>query len=263
MSALKLKLLFLMLISAILIMLVPGCTMVNEFEPFEQDADITKDELFKRMMATSDPTGTYAKAKSYIQRQEQEFSTSSSKKSYFIVEVKFKRPDKFKVTTLKEWKPVSALIFNVDRAWQVDYTNENYKELEGLDLQRAKLFFSMGQPGNQYSAIFPEIKLTEWINGAEQYYKLACNAKIKGINPITIYVGKNNFLTKRLVINPKKEDGKGSYVSTMEKYGLYEGVMVASLSVVKSEGVEMKYRMIDYQLNIDILDSEFQPPVWE
>ncbi len=265
MNASRLKLLFFMFIAVIFLGMIPGCALWGEEdESFEQAADITQDEVFKRMMATSDPTGLYRKAQSYIQRQEQELSKSSSKKSYFIIEIRFKRPGKFKVTTLKERKPISALIFNGNKAWQVNYQREKYKELEGLALQRAKLFFSMSQPGNQYSTIFPEIKLTEWINGAEQYYKLVCDAKIKGISPITIYVGKNNFLTKRLVTNPELANGgRELYVSTMEKYALYEGVMVASLSTVKFMGIETKYRMIDYQLNVELHDIEFQPPVWK
>jgi hypothetical protein len=28
-------------------------------------------------------------------------------------------------------------------------------------------------------------------------------------------------------------------------------------------GKKTKYGMIDYQLNVDIADSEFQPPVWQ
>lgn len=258
----RVKSLFGGVIFAMLLILLPGCASFEEDKPFEQPADITKAQLFDRMIETSDPTGVYAKAKSYIQRQEQEL-LASYQKSYFIVEVKFKRPNMFKVTTYKEWKPLHALIFNGNKAWQVDYNAKKYIELIGLALQRAKLFFAMGQPGNRYSKIFPDIKLTEWINGAEQYYKLVCDAKIAGISPITIYVGKNNFLTKRLEIKAVNAKGGESYVSTIEKYGLYEGVMVASRSIVKSGGMEMKYRMIDYELNVNIPNDEFQPPVWK
>lgn len=264
MNKLQFKLLFFMFISALVLMLVPGCAMLeDDDEAFEQPADISKQQLFERMLATSDPTGVYRTAKSYIQRQEQELS-ASSKKSYYIIEIKFKRPDKFKVTTLKERKPVSALIFNGNKAWQVNYKTEKYVVLEGLAYKRAKLFFSMGQPGNQYSSIFPEVKLTEHIKGAEQYYKLVCNAKVKGISPIIIFVGKNNFLTKRLELNLETANGsKELYISTMDKYALYEGVMVASLSTVTFMGKNTKYGMIDYQLNVDLADDEFKPPVWK
>ena len=265
MNILQLKLLFLMLMSPMLLVLVPGCALLDDDADtaFEQPADISKQQLVERMLATSDPTGVYRKANSYIQRQEQELS-GSSKKSYYVIEIKFKRPNKFKVTTLKEWKPISALIFNGDKAWRVNYKTQKYTVLEGLAFKRAKLFFSMGQPGNEYSKIFPEVKLTEWIKGAEQYYKLVCDAKVKGISPITIFVGKNNFLTKRLELNLETADGKREhYASTMEKYALYEGVMVASLSTVEFMGKKTKYGMIDYQLNIDLEDSEFQPPVWK
>ncbi len=262
----RLKLLFFTLTSVMVMMLLQGCAILDDDDgdTFEQPADITKQQLFKRMLATSDPTGVYRKAKSYIQRQEQELSASSSKKNYFILEIKFKRPDKFKVTTLKARQPISALIFNGNKAWQVDYKTQKYVALEGLAFQRAKLFFSMGQPGNQYSSIFPEIKLNESINGAKQYYKLVCSSNIKGISPITIFVGKNNFLTKRLELNiATANGGQELYISTMDRYALYEGVMVASLSTVKFRGKETKYRMIDYQLNIKLDDKEFQPPIWE
>jgi outer membrane lipoprotein-sorting protein len=264
MNILRLKLLFFMSCFALLLVFEPGCTILDdENEAFEQPADISKQQLFDRMLATSDPTGVYRKAKSYILRQEQELS-GSSKKSYFIIEIKFKRPDKIKVTTLKARKPIRAMIFNGDKAWQINYEAEKYTVLEGLAFKRAKLFFSMGQPGNQYSSIFPEVKLTEWIKGPEQYYKLVCNAKVKGISPITIFVGKNNFLTKRLELTLEIASGQNEpYVSIMDRYALYEGVMVASLSTVEFMGKKTKYGMIDYQLNVDIADSEFQPPVWQ
>lgn len=265
MNILRLKLLFFMLLSALGMMFVPGCVIFGDGaeDTFEQPADISKQQLFKRMLETSDPTGVYRQANSYIQRQEQELS-ASSKKSYYIIEIKFKRPNKFKVTTLKAWKPVSALIFNGDKAWQVNYEKKKYTILEGLAFKRAKLFFSMGQPGNPYSAIFPEVTLSELIDGAKQFYKLVCNSNVKGISPITIFIGKNNFLTKRLELNIETANGSRElYISTMEKYALYEGVMVASLSTVKFMGRETKYKMIDYQLNVDIDDSEFKPPVWK
>ena len=265
MNRLQLKLLFFVFISTGMLLLLSGCAMFEDDgnEAFEQPADITKQQLFDRMLATSDPTGVYRKARSYILRQEQELS-NSSKKSYFIIEIKFKRPDKIKVTTLKAWKPIRAMIFNGKEAWQVNYEAKKYTVLEGLAFKRAKLFVSMGQPGNQYSSIFPEVKLTELIKGAEQYYKLVCDAKVKGISPITIFIGKNNFLTKRLELNLEiASGGSEPYVSIMDKYALYEGVMVASLSTVKFMGKETKYGMIDYQLNIDLADSEFKPPVWE
>ena len=244
---------------------LPGCSVLSEHDAivkgFEQPADISQAELFARMMATSDPTGTYRKAKSYIQRQEQEVSRDSGT-SYYIIETKFKRPDKFRVTTYHGRKMLTALIYNGSRAWQVDYQHKKYVELSGAALQRAKLFFDMGQPGNQFSAIFPKIKLTEWIEGAKQYYKLVCDAEIKGVSPITIYIGKNNFLTQKLEFTPSFGSGADHYVSTMDKYALYDNVLIASVCTVKFRGTESKYRIMDYKLNVKLNDSDFEPPVW-
>jgi hypothetical protein len=48
----------------------------------------------------------------------------------------------------------------------------------------------------------------------------------------------------------------------MDKYSLYEGIMIASVSTVIIDNIETKYRMINYQLDLDLPDAEFAPPVW-
>lgn len=248
-------------IAAAGLMLFTGCASFDS-KAEERKADISKEELFKRMRKASDPKFRYRDAKSYVQKQEQEI-TYGENKVYFIVEVKFKKPHNFKVTTYKNWKPLNALISNGSNVWMADYSKKQTVELKGEQLNRAKFFFEMGQPGNAYSKIFSDIKLTEWIKGPEQYYKLDCTPKLDGVQPMTIFVGKNNFLTKKLETYMETSNDKlVKYVSFMDKYSLYEGIMIASVSTVIIDNIETKYRMINYQLDLDLPDDEFAPPVW-
>jgi hypothetical protein len=84
--------------------------------------------------------------------------------------------------------------------------------------------------------------------------------KISGLEPYTIYVGKNNFLTKMLETVEQIKGVNAPYTAIMDTYAMYEGVMIAKESTTILNGVKQNYKVIHYKLNAPIDDSEFTPP---
>ena len=51
------------------------------------------------------------------------------------------------------------------------------------------------------------------------------------------------------------------YVSLIDRYSIYKGVMMASESTVFVNNDKQLFHTIDFQLNVDIPDSDFELPV--
>ena len=138
-----------------------------------------------------------------------------SEKSY-IVEIKFKRPDKLRMTIKEDNIATTSIIFNGQNAWVVNYKDKKRTLLKGEQLERMKVLFALGRPGSTYQEIFKEVKLFQVELDDQPYYKLKCISKFKGQKPLIVYIGKHNFLTKRIDIPPH-------VISIIDQYGLYDG----------------------------------------
>ncbi len=230
-----------------------GCQMFSSAE--EQPVNITLAVLQEKMQKAMDPNGLYRKSKSYVQRQMLIVKKDWENEKGYIIETKYKRPDKLKLTTWEDNKPSTSIIFNGKNAWRVNYKEKKRNLISGVQLKKMKVLFALGRPGGTYQQIFKEVKLAETELDEQAYYKLTCISKFEGAPPLIIYVGKNNFLTKRIDIPP-------NITSTIDKYGLYDGVIIAEQTTDVSDGCKSRYKLIMYKLNVDIDDKEFFPPVF-
>ncbi|QSH41459.1 hypothetical protein P0136_07930 [Lentisphaerota bacterium ZTH] len=240
--------------------LTAGCGIFGG-EP-EKPADISLNVLEKRMHKAMDPTGAYRNAQSYVQKQMLEIKRDWSGKKSFIVEVKFKRPDLFKTTTIEDNRKKDAVIFNGKKAWLVDYRNKQVIPIKGTKFEKLKVLFSIGRPDSTYEDVFKKVVVTETTIDNKPYYKLLCISKIKEQDPISIYVGKNNFLTKRLETIERINGRPEKYISTIDKYTMHDGVMIPAETTVQLDNVKQKSIVILYKLNAKIKDSEFKPPTF-
>lgn len=231
-----------------------GCQMFSEVE--ERPADISLTELQKRMHKAMDPEGLYRKSKTYVQKQMLVIKKDWEDEKSFIIEVKYKRPNKMKMTTLEDNRPTTSLIFNGQNAWVVQYGAKTRRKVKGKNLERMKVLFALGKPGMTFEQIFKNVKISETDIDDLPYYKLTCISKYQNEPTIIIYVGKNNFLTKRIEIPPR-------VVSTIDKYGLYDGVITPEETTEELGDSKKHYRLITYKLNVDIPDSEFFPPMFK
>jgi len=238
-----------LLFSMLVIVLGSGC--MSDGEP----ANISLSILQMKMHKAMDPDGLYRKSKSYVQKQMKVVKGGWGSEKGYIVEIKYKRPDKMLMVVKEDNVPTTAIIFNGQNAWIVDYKNKDRKLIKGENLERLKVLFALGRPGSRYQDIFKEVQLFETELNGQDYYKIKCISKFKGQEPLIIYVGKHNFLTKRIDIPPH-------VTSVIDQYGLYDGVIIPEQTSEFSDGNETRYKLIMYKLNVEIDDNEFFPPTF-
>ena len=235
----------------LLLLSMTGCLSTDdrceEFTP-----DITLDELEKKMLQARDPQGVFQKAKSYVQKQ---VVTTGRQKA--LCEVKFLAPDRFKLVTLKDNEPETAIILNGDRAWLVNYPKRSVTPITGESLFQLQTMSRLGNPDDSYQDLFQQVVLTGCRIDDREYYKLNCTSKLPDEPPMYLYIGKNNFLLKRVRI-----PAPVNYESTIERYALYEGVMIPETTVIDNNGVRQSSKIYENKLNADLDESEFLPPVF-
>jgi hypothetical protein len=234
--------------------LISGCQVLSG--PEEHPANISLAILESKMHKAMDPDGLYRQSKSYVQKQMLMVEKGWEDEKSYIVEVKYKRPDKLKMTTLEDNHPKTSIIFNGKNAWIVYYDDKKRVLLQGEQLEKMKVVFALGRPDSTYQDIFKEVKLFETELDEQPYYKLICQSKFKDIPPFIVYVGMNNFLTKRIEIPPK-------VTSVIDRYGIYDGVIIPERTTEIVDDSKKHYEIIMYKLNVDIHDEEFFPPIFE
>jgi len=239
-----------LLFSILCIVLGSGCHYDGD------PANISLSVLQLKMQKAMDPDGRYRKSKSYVQKQILMVKEDWESDKEFIVELKYKRPDKMKMTIKEDNIPINSIIFNGQNAWTVDYKKRQRTLITGEELEKKQVLFALGRPDSTYQEIFKEVKLFQVELDDQPYYKIKCISKFKDQEPLIIYVGKHNFLTKRVDIPP---DGK----SIVDKYGLHDGVIIPAESTDFSDDIEFRYKLIMYKLNVNIDDNEFFPPVFK
>ena len=220
-------------------------------------SDLKIDELEQRMAKATDPEGHYAKAQSFIMRQELTTKRFLDSPIVQMVETKFMRPDFFKITTYDDNKPALAIISNGTNSWVADYNAEKIRVLDADALRQIKRLGEITRPGSKLSQIFENIKVDKCRIGDELYYKVSCPGE-KGLD-LNIYVDADTYQTERITI---VKDGEVTYDSSLKGYGLYEGVRIPEETSVTAGGVEKTSHVIYYKLNAVIDPAEFRPPVF-
>ena len=239
-----------LLLSLFFVILGSGC--MSDGDP----ANISLPILQIKMRNAMDPDGRYRKAKSFVLKQMLMVDEGfwGGEKGY-IVETKFKRPDKMLVIIKEDNVPINSIVFNGTSAWMVDYKKKKRTSIKGEQLEKMKILFALGRPGSTYEEIFKEVKLFQTDIGGQSYYKIKCISKFEDQEPLIIYVGEHNFLTKRIDVPPRVE-------SVIDRYGLHDGVIIPEQISELVDGAEKNYKLILYKLNVDIDDKEFYPPTF-
>lgn len=242
-------------LGALLVLGLCGCSLFREYEEYE--SDITLDQLQGLMSRSSDPTGLYHHAHSYVQKQISRVIGIFWDDEY-VVEVKFKRPNSWRTITYEDNQPMNGVFYNGQQAWLVDYHSKIKKELTGKPLERIRNMLKLLQPDSTFSSTFEKVRLSQVrIDGVEYYKVVGSNPDQE---PITIYVGKYSGLPKRLVTREKIAGMTVDYQSVMDSYAMYDHVVIANQSTVTVDASTQIFRVVQYRLNVDIDDSEFLPP---
>ena len=236
-----------------------GCATA---EPeIESPADITVAELETKMRAALDPDGRYAKAKTFIQRQIVSTERFLDDPEEQVVEVKFERPGNFRLTTLDDNVPVSGLIICGNKGWRVDFSGKQIEELTTAQLDQLKMLSGISNPDNSLSRALRDIQINNCRIGEDEYYKVTGLSRNAG-TPVQIYIDRNNFLIHRIKAEFRIGSRTLHYDSTIQRYSLYEGVMIPAETTVIQNGQKQSTRVIYYRLDAVIPASDFRPPVF-
>ena len=247
--------------AAVMFMLC-GCISNETLTP----ADITIAELESKMEEAMDPKGAFRKANSYVQREMLKVEGIFFD-SVYQIDLKYKKPHFFKLVTLENNEPVSAVIFNAGSAWQVDYTNRHVHEITGADLVRINVLHRLTTPTEKFSKLFKNIAVFNCTvkDDPAKYYKIVCNPNDEE-NTISVYVNAQDFLPRRIDADIslliKNDKVNFEYNSIIDSYETMDNVLIPQKTTSESSGITSTTTVFDYKLNVDIPDSEFLPPVF-
>jgi len=241
------------------LLLAAGCA--TEFQEEISKSDITLDQLESRMQHAMDPTGRFAGARTYVMRQQ-----ITTEQGWMdpplvqMVEIKFRRPDQFKLTTYTDNDPETAIIVNGKSGWMVDIKHKKSVALDGRALRRVRVLVRLTDPGNRFEDVFSKVELDKSLVDDEVFYRLTCSGE-EG-DPVHIYISAKDYLTRRMRMKFNVGGNILDYDSQMLAYSMYEGVMIPDESVVRQGGSEQKTKVVYYKLDVPIEDAEFRPPLY-
>ncbi|MBQ9502430.1 MAG: hypothetical protein IJU70_09765 [Lentisphaeria bacterium] len=242
-----------------LLLLCSGCAAT--FEEELSKSDITVAQLESRMRQAMDPTGRFSGAKTYVMRQQ-----ITTEQGWMdppvvqMVEIKFRRPDQFKLTTYTDNDPETAIIANGKSGWMVDLKGKKSAPLDGRALRRVLGMVRLTNPGSRFEDVFSKVEIDRSVVDGELFYRLTCRGEDEV--PVYIYVGSKDSLNRRVRMKIAVGNSTIDYDSQMLAYSMYEGVMIPDESVVRQGGTEQKTKVVYYKLDVPLDDSEFRPPLF-
>ncbi len=253
------------MLAAFAVGLAPSGCQLDEAElPPGEESDLTVDQLIAKMSEATDPEGKFKHATSYILKQKVEDIKKTDSDEYSL-EIKYKSPDFMKFTSLKKGKPFSVLIFDGNRAWNLDpVTGKSSEVAAGTNMNLVKTFAALTKPGSTIKAVFEnvDIDIVKNEESDRKFYRLICRVKDKNIAPYTILVGHEDFLTKSFETVLYGGDGSQSkYLSQTSKYAWMHGIRMATETTVQTGGETVHSTVASFILNPEIPDSEFSIPV--
>lgn len=217
-----------------------------------------------------DPLKKWRTASSYLLRTSLA-SSDENNKIYYSQEVLYKEPKRFKMTTFKNGKPESIIICNEGRIWKVDPTTNRSVLLnpDALEYKLITMTTRMSDPTLEYSDIFPRISVDMFTKDGKRFYRLICHPHLKEIAPYIFYINGETFLTEKLeTIQYQTGTPFGLFYSceTM-KYITVNDIKVAQETLVTITAgdddplVTRRGSLEKMQINIDIKEAEFLPPI--
>ncbi|MDD3154739.1 MAG: hypothetical protein PHS41_07720 [Victivallaceae bacterium] len=221
---------------------------------------ITLTQLQKKIREASDPDGRLEKATSYLQTQEI-IEPGFWGDRHSMIEVRFKEPDKLKITSFSENIPQYAVLVNGGAAWRIDYERRKVVPLSGEVLETLEMLARLDRPDTSYESILDGIKLSLCRIDGALYYRVKGRGKGPGKRSMEIFINQSSNLVRRVVLRQK---GMTS-TSDIRRYGLYDAVMVPEVTVVTvvtDPAGEHTNRLLSYRLNVEFSDDEFLPPVF-
>ena len=221
--------------------LLTGCAGLSETL---YPSDISVDELQKRKDNATDPDGRFAKAQTYIMKQQVSDASLFSPAAPKVIEQKYKSPDKIKCTISENGEPVSGYIINGSSAWNIDYKSKKVMPIAPQNMAMIKNLTKLNTPSTRYVDVFKNVEIFRCKADDREFYKLTCSNNKN--NSFDIYIDANTYLIHK---------------SIMKSYTLYEGIRIPDESISVTDDEEQNQKVVYYKLDVPLDDSEFIPPV--
>ncbi len=236
-----------------------ACTDLLKLEP-QEPADMTVHELIVKMNQATDPKGVYRNCKSYIMKQELSTIRSGTMDNC-SVEVRFKSPNRIRITTFREGRATVADIYNNGQAWKVDCIAGRSTKVTGMGLSLVEIFTQMANPAMDATKIFQKVTIDMSSNSGIKTYRLICDPCKDGIAPYVFYINGSTFLTTYFETVMYINDSEYLYVNTPNAYEWFGQIRIPTTSTVQLMDVINNSKVTEFSINVDIPDSDFLPPV--
>ncbi len=240
-----------------------GCSQFDMDLPEGEPSDLTVDELVAKMEKATDPQGLFKNCKSYILKQ-RVVDSGKFERDEHSLEIMFKAPHYMKYTSFKGGKAYSALLFNGERAWNIDpATNRSTEVSAGMGMNLVKTFAALATPGSSIKTVFKTVDIDMVMDKWDvRCYRLVCRVADSEIAPYIILVDASTYLTRSFETTLYGADGGTSpYVSYTGHYEMLGGVRMATETLVETGGKTVRSSLVSMILDAKIADDEFKLPV--
>ncbi len=241
-----------------------GCSVFSG-EAFleEMPSDISVEELLARREASTDPSGAYKNADTFFQRQ----VVSRDSGSFFdgiqkvIIETRFQKPDKFKITTIMANEPVAEIIFDGEKAVSVDYRQMTATPITGVALDTLRTSFVFGNAGTDLRSVFSTMDISVVTFKGEEFYRLKCTSSLSEQVPVfEVFIDAQDYLTRsfRAIPNAGSED---IYMGTIDTYANYDDVFIPERCSIRTGREKAVSQIVIFKLNAEFPADEFDFPI--
>ena len=243
-------------------LITSGCQQYDLDLPAGEDSDLTVDQLVSKMSKATDPQGNFKNAKSYILKQKV-IDSGKFERDEYSLEIRYKAPNFMKYTSYRGGKPFSILIFNGERAWNIDPETSLATEVSsGKGINLVKTFAALAKPGNTPKTVFKDVEIDmvrdQW---DILCYRLVCRVEDSSIAPYIMLIDSRNYLTRSFETTLYGSDGSiGKYYSAIGKYDMVAGICMASETLVENGDKKVRSNLISFTLDPVISDDEFKLP---
>jgi hypothetical protein len=216
---------------------------------------MTVERLLDLQNRAVDAKGVLRKATSFMMKQRLEVIGTSGIRGEVVQT--FKSPGRWKSVTYLNDKLFSTKIFNGSEGWTLPVTG-GIVPTTGPELELQKIIVAMSNPAKNMVDIFRKIDLDEAVVDGESYYRLTCHPESATLDPIILYIDKDDFLNKRLEMQMWNDGRKIAYSARNLKYADIGGVKVVEVTEATVLGIVQRFTLEDYRLDVDVADSEFE-----
>lgn len=217
-------------------------------------ADITVDQLLKKMDRATDPQKVYAKVNSYYMKQ---VLTNDNKNGSdeSVSEIYWKAPGYMKQISSRNGVVINIIISKDGHFWYVNPKNKKSREIKGKDALLVKTFTDIATPGLDYKKIFHKVEIDQIIDPEKnrKVYRLICRVNNPEIAPYVFYIDPKTWLTDRCETILYGPDGSQRlYVADSEEYEMVNGVRMPKKTMVTVDGKTETARTVEFTLNPEI-----------